>query len=122
MDVITPEKLLSSEIMDETLLDVRTVTEFNNGHIDGALNIPVDELRLRADELDKDKNIIIYCQVGLRGYIATRILNQRGFKVKNVTGGYKSISTLKKSGSSILKNSTTPAVDPETQTVKDIKK
>jgi CoA-disulfide reductase len=122
MDVITPEKLLSSEIIDETLLDVRTVTEFNNGHIDGALNIPVDELRLRADELDKDKNIIIYCQVGLRGYIATRILNQRGFKVKNVTGGYKSISTLKKSGSSILKNSTTPAVDPETQTVKDIKK
>lgn len=72
------------------LLDVRTELEFNNGHLKGAVNIPVDSLRQRLNELDKDKLILAYCQVGLRGYIASRILMQHGFKVKNMTGGYKS--------------------------------
>ena len=70
------------------------MSEFEKGHIEGALNIPVDSLRERIGELDKNKEIIEYCQVGLRGYIAARILNQNGFKVKNMTGGYKSASTL----------------------------
>lgn len=77
------------------LIDVRSVEEFNNGHIAGALNIPVDSLRARLGELDQNKTIIEYCQVGLRGYIADRILSQKGFKVLNVTGGYKSVSALK---------------------------
>jgi peroxiredoxin family protein/TusA-related sulfurtransferase/rhodanese-related sulfurtransferase len=82
MDKIDPEK--------QILLDVRTVDEFNNGHIEGAINIPVDSLRSRLNELDKNKEIIEYCQVGLRGYIASRILAQNDFNVTNVTGGYKS--------------------------------
>lgn len=94
MDVISPEQYLESNNGDALLLDVRTVAEFEKGHIEGALNIPVDSLRERIGELDKDKEIIEYCQVGLRGYIAARILNQKGYKVKNMTGGYKSASTL----------------------------
>ena len=74
------------------LLDVRSKLEFDSGHLKGAINIPVDELRKRMHELDKDKLILAYCQVGLRGYIASRILMQHGFKVKNMTGGYKSAS------------------------------
>ncbi|WP_164931581.1 FAD-dependent oxidoreductase [Longirhabdus pacifica] len=71
-------------------LDVRTEAEFQRGHVDGALNIPVDALRERLDELDTSKPIHVYCQVGLRGHVASRILAQHGFNVKNVTGGYKS--------------------------------
>lgn len=72
------------------LLDVRTNAEFANGHLPGAINIPVDDLRERLHELDKSKLVLEYCQVGLRGYIAERILTQHGFTVKNLTGGYKS--------------------------------
>jgi rhodanese-related sulfurtransferase/TusA-related sulfurtransferase len=79
---------------DYTLVDVRSPEEFNNGHIEGAVNIPVDSLRERIGELDRNKIIIEYCQVGLRGYIADRILSQQGFNVLNVTGGYKTISAL----------------------------
>jgi len=75
---------------DYTLLDVRTEEEFNNGHIEGAVNIPVDSLRNRIDELDKEKPIVEYCKVGHKGYIADRILSQNGFHVRNVTGGYTS--------------------------------
>lgn len=94
MNVISPEQYLEQDNEKALLLDVRTISEFQNGHIAGAVNIPVDSLRDRMDELDKDKEIIEYCQVGLRGYIAARILQQNGFKVKNMTGGYKSASTL----------------------------
>ncbi|MDR2755161.1 MAG: FAD-dependent oxidoreductase [Planctomycetaceae bacterium] len=72
-----------------TLLDVRTPVEFNNGHIDGFINIPVDELRERLNELDKTKKIYITCQVGVRGYTATRILVQNGFDAYNLSGGYR---------------------------------
>ena len=51
--------------------------------------MPVDELRDRLKELDKDKETYLYCQVGLRGYIASRILEHNGFKVRNMTGGYR---------------------------------
>lgn len=71
------------------LLDVRTELEFNNGHIPGALNIPVDRLRSRLAELPRDRPIVAYCQVGQRGYLATRILMQSGFNVSNLGGGYK---------------------------------
>lgn len=72
------------------LLDVRDIVEVENGLINGAVNIPVNELRVRMKELPKDKEIWVYCAVGLRGYIASRILMQNGYKVKNLTGGYKS--------------------------------
>lgn len=72
------------------LLDVRTEAEVaNGGIIDGFINIPVDNLRARISELDKSKTIYITCQIGLRGYIAARILSQLGYKCKNFGGGYR---------------------------------
>ncbi len=71
------------------LLDVRTPQEFSQGHIPDALNIPVDDLRVRLGELPRDRPIAVYCQVGQRGYLATRILVQAGFAAANVGGGYK---------------------------------
>lgn len=71
------------------LLDVRTVAEYERGHIDGFINIPVDELRGRLNELDKNKKIYATCQVGLRGYIAVRVLLQNGFDAYNLSGGYR---------------------------------
>ncbi|WP_046226489.1 FAD-dependent oxidoreductase [Paenibacillus dauci] len=71
------------------LVDVRTDIEHQNGHIPGSISIPVDELRSRLDELDTAKEIWVYCQVGLRGYTAARILAQHGYQVKNLSGGYK---------------------------------
>jgi NADPH-dependent 2,4-dienoyl-CoA reductase/sulfur reductase-like enzyme/rhodanese-related sulfurtransferase len=71
------------------LVDVRTPQEYANGHIPGAVNVPVDELRSRLGELPRDREVAVYCQVGQRGYLATRILVQAGFKVANIGGGYK---------------------------------
>lgn len=78
------------------LLDVRTEAEVaNGGIIDGFINIPVDNLRERLSELDKSKTIYITCQIGLRGYIAARILSQLGYKCKNFSGGYRFYKILK---------------------------
>jgi NADPH-dependent 2,4-dienoyl-CoA reductase/sulfur reductase-like enzyme/rhodanese-related sulfurtransferase len=71
------------------LVDVRTAQEFASGHIPGAVNIPVDELRSRLGELPRDRAFAVYCQVGQRGYLATRILRQAGYPATNVAGGYK---------------------------------
>jgi NADPH-dependent 2,4-dienoyl-CoA reductase/sulfur reductase-like enzyme/rhodanese-related sulfurtransferase len=71
------------------LVDVRTPQEFSGGHVPGAVNVPVDELRSRLAELPRDRQIAAYCQVGQRGYLATRILLQEGFSAVNVGGGYK---------------------------------
>ncbi|MBS0204238.1 MAG: FAD-dependent oxidoreductase [Planctomycetes bacterium] len=71
------------------LLDVRTPTEFSAGQIPGAINISVDELRSRLSEVPRDQQIAVYCQVGQRGYLATRILRQHGFNAANIGGGYK---------------------------------
>lgn len=79
---------------DSVLLDVRTLMENSMGSIPGSINIPVDDLRKRINELPKDKTIYIYCAIGLRGYLAYRILTQNGFKnVKSISGGYKTYST-----------------------------
>ena len=71
------------------LLDVRTPAEFTAGAMPGAINIPVDDLRQRLGELPRDRPIAVYCQVGQRGYLATRILRQAGFQAANVGGGMK---------------------------------
>ena len=71
------------------LVDVRTPQEYAGGHISGAVNIPVDELRSRLGELPHDREVAVYCQMGQRGYLAVRILAQAGFKVVNLGGGYK---------------------------------
>jgi NADPH-dependent 2,4-dienoyl-CoA reductase/sulfur reductase-like enzyme/rhodanese-related sulfurtransferase len=74
---------------NEVLIDVRTREEYNKAHIPGALSFPVDELRNHLEELRTYAGINIYCQVGLRGYLAYRILKQSGFeKVNNLSGGF----------------------------------
>lgn len=72
-----------------TLLDVRTTGEYRCGHIDGFKNIPVDELRERLDELEKEKPVYVVCQSGLRSYIATRILAGHGYDAYNFSGGFR---------------------------------
>lgn len=77
------------DFSNTVLIDVRTKEEWDNGYIKGATNIPIDELRNRLYEIPVDKKIIVYCRVGLRGYLAARILMQSGFKnVWNLSGGY----------------------------------
>ena len=88
-DMVTYEK--AEKLMDSNhfLLDVREDIEWENGYINDANHIPLNDLRNRLDEIPKDKEILVYCQVGLRGHIASSILKQNGFRVKNITGGYK---------------------------------
>ena len=80
------------------LLDVRTSQEYAGGHIPGAVNIPVDDLRSRIGELPRDREIAAYCQVGQRGYLATRILRQAGYAASNIGGGYKTYLLVRSSG------------------------
>jgi rhodanese-related sulfurtransferase len=71
------------------LIDVRSPGEFAKGSIPGAINFPVDELRGRLSEIAKDRDVAVFCQVGQRGYLATRILLQAGYQVRNIGGGYR---------------------------------
>ena len=70
-------------------MDVRTEAEYANGAIPGFKNIPLDSLRERLEELDLTKKIYITCQIGLRGYLAQRILAQHGAETFNLAGGYR---------------------------------
>lgn len=72
-----------------TRLDVRTPEEYSSGHIEGFLNIPVDELRNRLNEIDPSRPVYVICQSGLRSYIACRILEGNGFDCFNFAGGYR---------------------------------
>lgn len=82
---------------DTVLLDVRTKREVEMGKIPGAVNIPVDELRGRLGELDNNKPYVVYCKVGIRAYIACRIMAQNGFQnVKNLAGGYTTYQVVEK--------------------------
>lgn len=83
-----------ASLSDDTVrLDVRTPDEYRLGSLPGFINIPVDELRDRLNELSKNKPVVITCAVGLRGYLAYRILTQNGFaEVRNLSGGYKTWS------------------------------
>ncbi len=77
---------------NQLLLDIRNPGELENGgFIEGAINIPVDQLRHRMSELPIDKEIVIYCQVGLRGNVAYRQLVNNGFKARNLIGGYRTL-------------------------------
>ena len=80
---------------DVTLLDVRTPEEFQRGHIEGFLNIPVDELREGLSKLDKSKPVYVICQSGLRSYIASRILAGNGYEAYNFSGGYRFYAAVK---------------------------
>jgi NADPH-dependent 2,4-dienoyl-CoA reductase/sulfur reductase-like enzyme/rhodanese-related sulfurtransferase len=81
--------LAAPESQRPFVLDVRTPKEFAAGFIPGAKNIPIDELRCHLEEIPRDREIAAYCQVGQRGYLATRILIQSGFSASNIGGGYE---------------------------------
>ena len=85
-----------SDRHDVVLLDTRTPLEYMHGHADGFINIPLDDLRERINELDKAKKIYVMCQSGLRSYLATRILMQHGFDAYNFAGGFRLYSSIKK--------------------------
>ncbi|WP_180316792.1 CoA-disulfide reductase [Cytobacillus eiseniae] len=91
------------------LIDVREPMEREFGFIEGSINISVNELRNKLAELPKDQTIYVSCQVGLRGYLASRILKNNGFKVKNVDGGWKTYSSVY--GSNLEKNVETTTND-----------
>ena len=76
------------------VLDTRSAREFDMGHIEGAINIPIDELREHIDEIPVGKQLYVYCGTGLRSYVACRILDQLGFESFNVSGGWKFYQTL----------------------------
>lgn len=94
------------------LLDVRTEMEYENGSISGFKNIPLDELRSRLSELDKAKKIYVTCQIGLRGYLACRILSQNGFDCYNLSGGYRLYQTIFGTAPLLPPKA---KIDPETQ-------
>ena len=84
-----------SNLEGRLLLDVRNVDEFEAGNVHGAVNIPLPQLRDRLNELNLEQEIWVYCQVGQRGYYATRILSLNGFKAYNLSGGFKTFQAVK---------------------------
>ena len=83
-------ELRDMDVTTVSLIDVRTASEYGCGHIDGSVNIPVDDIRGRLAEIPKDRPVVLYCGVGLRGYLASNILRQNGFKdVRNLIGGIR---------------------------------
>lgn len=87
--IITPRQLDELRTGEDIIiLDCRTKEEYDRGHVDGAILIPVDELRKRYQELDPHKKVVIYCRVGYRANVGFRFLIQKGFDAYNLTGGY----------------------------------
>lgn len=88
---------MSADMSKTFLLDVREPSEFADGHIPNAVNIPLNQIRSRLDEIPKDKEVIANCRVGLRSYIGIRMLVQNGFEnVRNLSGGYITYSEVEK--------------------------
>ncbi len=119
-----PEVIEPTE--QQLLLDVRTLPEVQQGTIPGSKHVPIDELRDRLGELSQDKEILVFCQVGLRGYLACRILSQHGFKCRNLGGGYKTyrhVTGLVSESSDVaaeIKNDTGEGGGDATETQKDV--
>jgi rhodanese-related sulfurtransferase len=86
--VITWDSLRDAPAGEYLILDVRTPEEFARGAIGDARNIPIDELRERLGEIPRGKKIVAYCRVGMRSYLANRILLHNGFDAWNLSGGY----------------------------------
>lgn len=89
MAIIHWDELEQLEDKDKVIIDLRTTEEIEKeGTLKDAVHIPIDELRSRVDDLDKNKNYYLFCAVGFRGYLGHRILRQHGFNTKNISGGY----------------------------------
>ncbi len=80
------------------LLDVREPDEFAAGHVAGAINVPLSQLRTRYAELPHDRRLAVYCAAGQRGYYATRFLLQNGYDAANLSGGYATYRALHEVG------------------------
>jgi rhodanese-related sulfurtransferase len=90
LEKINWDALAGLDRENHVLLDVRSKIEVRtSGTIEGAVHIPVDDLRSRLGELDKSKTYIAYCAVGMRSYLAYRMLIQHGFNAKNLAGGFR---------------------------------
>jgi rhodanese-related sulfurtransferase len=81
----------------ELLVDVRDADEFQTGHVPGAINLPLNQIRHRLGELPRDRELWLYCGVGQRAYYATRVLMQNGFRVKNLPGGFRTYNLIRSS-------------------------
>jgi len=88
VDVFHAEDVQELASQGAYLLDVRTRGEFERGHIEGAVNIPIDEIRDRTHDLPAEKPLLVYCLTGVRSYFVCRVLKQLGFRVRNMSGGY----------------------------------
>ncbi len=92
VEIVHGEDLTSKDLETMQVVDVRSPAEFSRGHMRHAVNISIDTLRENVDRLDKGRQTLVYCQVGYRGYLAYRILKQKGFEhVVNLDGGYKTL-------------------------------
>ena len=109
------EDLENFDRKKQIILDVREELELIGGKFENSINIPLSQLRKRFSELPKDKEILTYCAVGLRGYIASRFLISKGYKVKNIAGGFKSklseIKVSKKEINNEIKNDNNTPID-----------
>lgn len=92
MPVFYAEEIAGLNPEESVFLDVSTPQEARANTVPGFVNLPLDELRGRLSELDREKTVYVTCRVGLRGYIAARILLQNGFSVRNLSGGYRTYS------------------------------
>jgi NADPH-dependent 2,4-dienoyl-CoA reductase/sulfur reductase-like enzyme/peroxiredoxin family protein/rhodanese-related sulfurtransferase/TusA-related sulfurtransferase len=126
MPVVSWREMLASDPKETMLLDVRTESEFSMGSIPSAINIPLDDLRKRISEVPTDKPVLIFCAIGLRGYLALKILTANGYtNVRNLSGGYKTYSTavapIKRTESTLLENKNDNDIDQQNMksTVKD---
>lgn len=90
--IVHVDQIRAGRHQEAFILDVRTPGEFEKGHVPRAINIPLEQLRGRLGELPQQQPIVAYCQVGQRGYNATRLLRQKGYSVSNLSGGYKTWS------------------------------
>lgn len=91
--VMSWRELRATDRSGVMLVDVRSAEEFAMGSIEGAVNIPLDGSRAEFRNLPKDRTIVVFCAIGLRGYIAARVLMQLGYEVVNLNGGYRTYAT-----------------------------
>ncbi|MGL4738453.1 MAG: DsrE/DsrF/DrsH-like family protein [Cellulosilyticaceae bacterium] len=95
--IVTPQLMtVMSEVEDLTLIDIREHQELIGGLIEGAIHIPLNQLRDQIPTLDKSKTYVVYCAVGQRGHTAVRLMKNNGFKVYNLSGGYKTYKWFEK--------------------------
>jgi rhodanese-related sulfurtransferase len=95
MPLVDWRRLVSGEHL---VVDVREPDEFAKGHVHGAVNLPLSELRQRYRNLPRDRPLAVYCQVGQRGYYAVRFLLQHAFQAGNLSGGWTTYQMLRASG------------------------